>query len=127
MSKLYDNGKYKWKHGTIVEWHPNRVAARWLLGPCPACGSVTSNYGGAFSCHNDYCQNSVRIFACSPEPTPTWWNTDIDVKPDGDAWCATREGFINLQESLAGFGSTPRDAVQSLLSVEAENSTVEAT
>jgi len=34
---------------------------------------------------------------------------------DGDAWCATLDGFVNLQESVAGFGKTPRDAVSDLL------------
>lgn len=113
-AKLYNTGKEKWQHGTIVDWHPNRVARRWLLGPCPACGSITSNYGSAYSCHNDYCCNSSNIFVCSPEPTPDWWNSEINVKLDGDTWCATGAGFINLQESPAGFGKTPREAVLEL-------------
>jgi hypothetical protein len=113
-TKTYDTGKAKWDHGQIVEWHQNGVPARRLLGPCPACGSVTSTYGGAFSCHDDYCRNSSSMFVCAPEKTPDWWNTDIDVKLDGDAWCATGAGFVNLQESPAGFGATPREAVKAL-------------
>jgi hypothetical protein len=54
------------------------------------------------------------MFVCAPEKTPDWWNTDIDVKLDGDAWCATGAGFVNLQESPAGFGATPREAVKAL-------------
>ena len=33
---------------------------------------------------------------------------------DGSAWCATRGGFVNLQESPAGFGETPSDALNEL-------------
>lgn len=115
-NKVYHTIKGEsWVFGQIVEWSPSRDPARWLLGPCPRCGSSTSTYGGSYSCHNDYCQNSASIFVCSPEPTPDWWNTDIDVKMDGDKWCATDGSFVNLQESTAGFGDTPRDAVADYL------------
>lgn len=33
---------------------------------------------------------------------------------DGNQWCATEKDFINLQESPAGFGDTPEDAIASL-------------
>ena len=29
---------------------------------------------------------------------------EIRIFKDGDSWCATRLSFINLQESLSGFG-----------------------
>ena len=34
---------------------------------------------------------------------------------DGNAWCATLDGFVNLQESVAGFGDTPHAAAANLL------------
>lgn len=34
---------------------------------------------------------------------------------DGNSWCATYEDFINLQESEAGFGDTPNDAIEDLV------------
>ena len=114
MSKTYDTGKFKWQHGQVVEWCQNGNPNRWLLGPCPACGAVTSNYGGAYSCHEDHCPNSSSNFACGPEKMPDWWNSDIDVKLDGNAWCATGAGFIDLQASPAGFGNSPREAVANL-------------
>ena len=42
---------------------------------------------------------------------------------DGNMWCATGAGFVNLQESLAGFGETPVDALGVLITEEdaAEN------
>lgn len=33
---------------------------------------------------------------------------------DGNAWCATRNDFENLQESPAGFGDTAREALTAL-------------
>jgi hypothetical protein len=33
---------------------------------------------------------------------------------DGNAWCATKNDFLNLQESPAGFGDTPREALTAL-------------
>lgn len=33
---------------------------------------------------------------------------------DGNAWCAVRAGFVNLQESDAGFGDTPEAAIADL-------------
>lgn len=42
------------------------------------------------------------------------------VQMDGDHWCATGDGFINLQESIAGFGKTPDQAVVQLRIAEVE-------
>jgi len=58
--------------------------------------------------------NSAMRFVCSPDKTPEWWDTDINVQLDGDSWCATAEGFVNLQESPVGFGDTPQEAVEEL-------------
>lgn len=33
---------------------------------------------------------------------------------DGNAWCATKNDFVNLQESPAGFGDTGREALTAL-------------
>jgi hypothetical protein len=37
---------------------------------------------------------------------------------DGNAWCATATGFINLQESNAGFGDSPLEALADLIGQE---------
>jgi hypothetical protein len=40
----------------------------------------------------------------------------IELKMDGDQWCATvLEDFVDLQSSPAGFGQTRKDAVEGLL------------
>jgi hypothetical protein len=40
----------------------------------------------------------------------------IRVFKDGSAWCAVLPGFVNLQESVAGFGDTAGEAVHALFS-----------
>lgn len=36
------------------------------------------------------------------------------IAMDGDSWMAVREDFTNLQESPAGFGPTPGEALDAL-------------
>lgn len=43
---------------------------------------------------------------------------EIRIVLDGNAWCAYRLPFRNLQEDDAGFGSTPQMALVALLEVE---------
>ena len=35
---------------------------------------------------------------------------------DGNAFCAFKPGFVNIQESICGFGSCPSEAVQDMIS-----------
>lgn len=120
--KVYDTGKHRWTFNDAIRWDSwNRAPSHFMRGPCPNCGWPTSTYGGGWTCHNDYCQSSACNFACSAGAAPDWWQTQVNVFLDGNAWCATLDGFVNLQESVAGFGDTPRAAVANLL----ENSTVE--
>ena len=39
----------------------------------------------------------------------------IRVFRDGEAWCAVGPGFVNIQESACGFGSTPGIALIELI------------
>jgi len=39
----------------------------------------------------------------------------VRIFRDGDQWCAVYPDFVNLQESLAGFGDTPAAARKALL------------
>ncbi len=43
---------------------------------------------------------------------------EISIVLDGNAWCAYRQPFRNLQEDDAGFGSTPQMALAALLTAE---------
>jgi len=48
-------------------------------------------------------------------------NETITIQKDGNMWCATRSSFLNLQESLAGFGNTVEEALSNLLKEENKN------
>lgn len=109
---IYSTGTDKWQHGEKLnghnEWHRH-------LGPCPNCGSRTFDYGGGWRCVTRYCFNSANNSIGNLGPSPKWWNTGVQVFKDGDQWCAVNADFINLQESNAGFGAVPQDAVDNLL------------
>lgn len=45
-------------------------------------------------------------------------NRTVIIKRDGNMWCAHRDDFINLQESLAGFGGSEREALGKLRDAE---------
>lgn len=102
----------KWEYGEKMtghnEWHK-------YLGPCPSCGNRTFDYGGGWRCLEPYCFNNHTNPISNLGAAPSWWNTDINVAKDGNAWIAFKDGFINLQESEAGFGENPNEAVKSLL------------
>lgn len=110
--KTYNTGSDTWNHGEKMkgwnEWHS-------YLGPCPLCGSRTFDYGGGWRCLSMYCFNDVSNPISNVGPAPTWWNSNINVIKDGDAWCAHYDDFINLQESISGWGDNPRDAIKELL------------
>jgi hypothetical protein len=113
----YNTGFHAWTHGEPCylrgkDWQGNAISK--YLGPCPDCGAPTHTYGSSWACVNDFCGKHVSRIVCNNGPRPEWWNTEINVFKDGDAWCATGAGFINLQESDAGFGRTPQAAVQQL-------------
>lgn len=107
-SRHYDTGKAQWTHGQAMpnSWHV-------LLGPCPACGSPTFDYGGGWRCRELHCLFSAGNPVPNLGPRPDWWPI-IDVRMDGSAWCATFLDFKNIQESPAGFGDSPREAVKAL-------------
>lgn len=82
------------------------------------CGSETmepnNSFHGWLSIHGVSNYQSHRHDA--PEAPKT--GKEYRLRMDGDAWCATADNFVNLQESDAGFGSTPVEALQNLLNSE---------
>jgi hypothetical protein len=113
--KTYGTGKCTWLFGSNY-FYGDRESKNVLLGPCPECGGITVSQGDdgtEWWCREKCCleRNTLK------EDYPSWWDTDINVYLDGKAWCATRDGFINLMESHAGFGDTPQEAVNRLLKV----------
>jgi len=59
-----------------------------------------------------------RFFSAEPVAMET--TQKPHVRFDGNQWCATMPGFINLQESNAGFGDTPSDAIADLIKQNAK-------
>jgi len=102
----YDTGADSWAFLCVKD------ATHNYLGPCPACGSRTYEYGGGYACVKMYCPRHVSNIVCNNGPMPDWWDTDILIYMDGDEWCAVGDGFVNIQESTVGFGSTPQEAVE---------------
>lgn len=86
-----------------------------LYGPCPVCGSACGQYGGGWRCLSLYCCNSFANGAPTLGAPPKWWDTGVRVYKDGGLWCAVGPNFENLQESEAGFGETPQQAVDRLI------------
>jgi len=69
----------------------------------------------------DGLKESMELYEPQPESSPAEPIAPETIKIflDGDQYCAVREAtFINLQESDAGFGSSPEDAVRYLLEEE---------
>lgn len=54
-----------------------------------------------WKCDDDDAQHYIKIVGAT-------------LQKDRDAWCATRQDFINLQESPAGFGDTALEALGEL-------------
>jgi len=116
---VYETGADTWKHGDRVSLHDCFPGRLWVpqpfgrcLGPCATCGSRTVDYGGGWACISPNCPSGIENKG--QHETPPWWNCHINVYRDGDAWCAVGPGFMNLQESPAGFGRSPGEAVSVL-------------
>lgn len=109
-----------WTYGEKLpgrdEWHS-------YLGPCPSCGARCFNYGGGWRCVEGYCVYSYT----QPYPNfgnpPAWWFENIQVKMDGNMWCAHYDDFIDQMESPAGFGKTPQEAVNELKTITTKTTT----
>lgn len=107
-TRRYNTCKSQWNHGEKMHG-----SSHVLLGPCPICGDPTFDYGGGWRCCALYCANSASNPVSSLGPRPDWWPT-VNVFIDGNKWCATFLDFDNLQESPAGFGDSPHEAVKAL-------------
>lgn len=112
-NKRYDTGVGIWRHNQETNFK-NGVSYHKLLGPCPICGKSTFNYGGGWRCNGSYCFNSETNPIPNLGKEPFWWETNLNVKKDGNAWIAYFDGFINIQESDCEFGDTPKEAIYKL-------------
>lgn len=77
-------------------------------GERPDCKMFRDNTGRLRRTDGRY-DGYVPFLACPSHGGPT-----VRVFKDGNKFCAVHPDFINLQESVAGFGDTPEDAICSL-------------
>lgn len=77
--------------------------------PIPYTYYVNARTGERFRTDGGY-TGYVPALAC-----PAHGGPKTRVFRDGNAWCAVHPDFINLQESPAGFGETPKMAREQLL------------
>lgn len=106
---VYNTGRDKWTHGE------RNSEGRRYLGPCPICGSRTLDHGGPWFCQNPRGCTQARPRA--PMIVPSWWNTNVVVRLDGVAWCASRTD----KPMLTAYGNTPAAAVANLQTAELSN------
>ena len=116
MSRLLDH------HKTLDSLGQGKCSVpTWLCG-CPAgfcdepaygeppkCARVRSAYSGEMRRLDNRYNGYVPALACPGHGGPK-----VRVFKDGNAWCAVRPGFVNLQESTAGFGDTKDEALKNL-------------
>lgn len=87
----------------------------WSMG-LPAGFCDREAYGEPAKTYTHWSSHSnpyVPGLACPGHGGP-----NIRIFRDGASWCAVRPGFINLQESLSGFGESVEAAISALLAVE---------
>ena len=120
LPKRYETGIMSWSYRQPCNYK-HGTSYNVLLGPCVICGMPTIDYSVGWQCMNITCEKKHNAHKSVLTSLPFWWNTDINVFLDGNAWCATRDGFTNLQECFVGFGNTPQEAVNELLQDEARS------
>lgn len=103
-----------WTYGERFQRSTYQWDYAHYLGPCPICGTACFDYGGGWRCLAHDCINSADNPISNLGPHPHWWNTNIRVTKDGNAWCAHFDDFINLQESSCAFADTPWEAIDLL-------------
>jgi len=111
--KNYKTGTSTWTYGDPCHYE-NGKPMNILLGPCPECGTPCFDYGGGWRCNSLSCSKSVNNPSCDLGNLPTWWTEPINVYLDGNSWCATYDDFEDLQISPAGFGDSPKEAIENL-------------
>jgi hypothetical protein len=82
-------------------------------GERPTCREWRNVYSGEWMREDGRFSGYVPGLACPIHGGPRY-----RTFMDGNAWCAVKPDFINLQESDAGFGDTPEQAIAALVVAE---------
>lgn len=97
---------------------------------CPTCQANTMRVGGrtppgwhcdmygqiSYECR--YCKTWGVGPGTSPGLICSYGPSPVNLFMDGNMWCCTRPDFVNLQESLSGFGTSRLNAVKDLIRQE---------
>lgn len=109
-------------HETLDEYGEGKCSVPMWSGGCPAgfCdkpaygtrppGVVRRRWDGFEYRDDGLYPGYVPALACPDHGGPS-----IRTFKDGNAWAAVHPDFRNLQESPAGFGDTPEEAIKALL------------
>lgn len=79
------------------------------FGERPACREWRNVHSGEMMREDGRYSGYVPGLACPGHGGPR-----VRTFMDGNAWCAVKPDFINLQESDAGFGDTREEAIAAL-------------
>lgn len=92
---------------------PSGFCDRQAYGERPHSPMVMNYSAGRMVRRDRKYDGYVPGLACPHHGGPT-----SRVFMDGDSWCAVRGDFINLQESISGWGKSPDEARADLARVE---------
>lgn len=95
---------------------PVKLVPQWVTA-CPEWLGMYSNVNITVVPKSNYDAALAELEAARKDAER---QSGYRVYKDGNAWCAVGEGFINLQESDAGFGHTPLVALGELIVQEGE-------
>lgn len=92
------------------------------FGERPTCREWRNAYTGEYHRTDGRYGGYVPALACVNHGGPA-----TRVFMDGDAWCAVEPDFVDLQQSLAGFGPTPEAARAFLAGASAQQKLAKGT
>ena len=116
---LHENGSLLYKPGgdACADIRDSDFArGLWPMDPEDRAGAWRIVVeAGAAGAKSERVRDLAKLWACTNDDAKHYAeHIGARLYMDGDAWCATRGDFENLQESPAGFGATALEAFTSL-------------
>lgn len=117
---LHENGDLIFKKdypGVAADIRESDLARMlWPMDPSDRFGAWRILIeGAALGANSERISELAKKWGCNDEDADQLaMRTGLTLQMDGNMWCATPPGFINLQESEAGFGSTKLEAMADL-------------
>lgn len=120
---LHTNGELIYKHelgGTAADIRESPFAV--MLWPCDPTDRASAwrilVEALALGANRERVDELAQKWGCSDDDAQMYaQHIGATLAMDGNQWCATGRGFVNLQESPAGFGDTSLDALAMLCRV----------